>query len=144
MATRPQQALPPEFLPGYTELSAFMGSDRDGQIYRRFDTLSSRNLLYLQSEICCIETRLDELDKDDLEELQLGGEEQIVRIWQSNKDWSTFVREAEAGGSDVATVAEKRQAEKMSLVLKLRKLLPEYGELSTYALGYDLSMNLLL
>ena len=55
----------PEFLDGYPSLAAFIASDKELAIYRSFDRLSARNLLYAQSELLYLEARLDALDKED-------------------------------------------------------------------------------
>lgn len=51
---------------GYPSLAAFIASDCDKStsIYRRFDRLSARNLLYLQSELVELEARQDALDAE--------------------------------------------------------------------------------
>ena len=51
---------------GYASLSQFVASDKALCIFRRFDTLPIRNLLYMQDELCEIEQQLDELDKADM------------------------------------------------------------------------------
>ena len=47
------------YLKGYPSLAAFIASDKDKStvIYRRFDRLSARNLLYLQSELAELEAK---------------------------------------------------------------------------------------
>ena len=55
------------YVKGYPSLAAFIASDRDKStaIYRRFDRLSARNLLYMQSELVELEARQDAFDADD-------------------------------------------------------------------------------
>lgn len=55
---------------GYPRFAAFMASDEDKSttIFRRFQRLSARNLLYLESELADLEAeqdRLDALSRDD-------------------------------------------------------------------------------
>lgn len=52
---------------GYPSLSTFMASDPDGTalIYKRFNRLSARNLLYLQSELAELQDQLDQYDEED-------------------------------------------------------------------------------
>lgn len=50
---------------GYASLSGFMASDRIFAVFRRFDTLSIRSLLYLQDEISQLESRLNTVDQAD-------------------------------------------------------------------------------
>jgi hypothetical protein len=63
---RAQQLLPGEDVPilrqpkpskeiGYRGLSAFLASDSGFLIFRRFDTLNARLLLYLQDQIVVLE-----------------------------------------------------------------------------------------
>jgi hypothetical protein len=44
-----------------------MSSDKVFNIFRRFDSLSTRNLLFFQDELCELEEKLAEIDKADLE-----------------------------------------------------------------------------
>lgn len=52
---------------GYADLAKFIASDKVFCIFRRFESLSARNLLYMQDEICELEERLRVLDKGDLQ-----------------------------------------------------------------------------
>lgn len=52
---------------GYPALAHFMASDSVFRIFRRFDFLTVRTLLYLQDELCELEQRLKELDDSDLQ-----------------------------------------------------------------------------
>ena len=51
---------------GYASLSQFIASDKDLCIFRRFDALAVRNLLYMQDELCEMEQQLAELDQADM------------------------------------------------------------------------------
>lgn len=50
---------------GYPALANFIGSDKDFFIFRRFASLSARNLLYLQDELSELEGKLLALDRSD-------------------------------------------------------------------------------
>ncbi|MCJ1381358.1 hypothetical protein MMC17_004468 [Xylographa soralifera] len=50
----------------YASLSQFIASDKTLCIFRRFDALAIRKLLYMQDELCEIEQQLGELDKADM------------------------------------------------------------------------------
>lgn len=52
---------------GYSRLAAFIANDTELSVYRRFERLGSRNLLYLQSEPRALEADLEHLDSQDLE-----------------------------------------------------------------------------
>lgn len=51
---------------GYASLSEFIASDRALYIFRRFESLAVRNLLYLQDELYQIELQLKKLDDADV------------------------------------------------------------------------------
>ena len=51
---------------GYASLSEFIASDKSLYIFRRFDNLATRNLLYMQDELCEIEQQIAALDESDL------------------------------------------------------------------------------
>ena len=57
-----------EYPNGFASVAAFIAKDPDNTstIYRRFDRLTARNLLYLQSKLQNLEATLDELDNEDL------------------------------------------------------------------------------
>lgn len=52
---------------GYTALSSFMASDSVFGIFRKFDNLATRSLLFMQDDLAELEERLEALDKEDLE-----------------------------------------------------------------------------
>ena len=53
---------------GYPKLAAFIDSDDNFMIFRRFGFLYSRVLLNKQDEIRELESRLDHMDKDDYQD----------------------------------------------------------------------------
>ena len=50
---------------GYPRLAAFLNSDPNFPVYRRFGTLHHRVILHRQQELAKLERRLNELDKKD-------------------------------------------------------------------------------
>ena len=52
-------------LKGYPTFSAFIARDQDAAIYRKYESLSARNLLYMSSEIHELEGKLKALDEAD-------------------------------------------------------------------------------
>ena len=102
---------------GYASLAAFIASDRDRStsIFRRFDRLSARNLLYLQSELAELEAQQDALDAQDTANINAATED-----IGSVRDWHTLV----ARSKNAANVREKEQ---LRLVLEVRKKLQEYS-----------------
>ena len=55
---------------GYPQLSALIAADEDKSttIYRRFERLAARNLLYLESELTKLEAEQDRLDEESRED----------------------------------------------------------------------------
>ena len=53
---------------GFSQVAAFIAEDidRTTTIYRRFDRLSAKNLLYLQSRLQQLEAQDDAIDDEDL------------------------------------------------------------------------------
>jgi hypothetical protein len=64
---------------GYPSLVAFIASDpgHSTAIYRRFDFLSARNLLHLQSELVGLEAQLRVFDQEDLRNADDDGNESM-------------------------------------------------------------------
>ena len=46
-------------LAGYSSFAQFIAADADAAIYRKYERLSTRNLLYLQSELRDLEGQLE-------------------------------------------------------------------------------------
>jgi hypothetical protein len=57
----PQPQLPPKHQ-GYPALANFIGSDKDFFIFRKFNVLSARSLLFLQDELSELEEQLNSID----------------------------------------------------------------------------------
>lgn len=59
-----------EYEMGYPRFAAFIAEDKDksSTIYRRFERLGARNLLYLESELAELEAEQDAMDKEYREE----------------------------------------------------------------------------
>ena len=104
------------YVKGYPSLAAFIASDRDKStaIYRRFDRLSARNLLYLQSELQELEERQDTLDTEDLH-----GDLQAKK---SARNWQVLKKRAKQQDN-------KREKDRLELVLEIREKLKEYSTL---------------
>ncbi|KAF4200565.1 hypothetical protein CNMCM8927_002827 [Aspergillus lentulus] len=52
---------------GYDKLAAFLGSHPEFQYFRRFSTLNTKNLLYLQAELANLEQELQDIIQEDKE-----------------------------------------------------------------------------
>jgi hypothetical protein len=99
-------APPPAF--GYGAVATCMSCDRDLALYRRFGVLSSRNLLYMQSELMKLEARLQELD-NAANDISRGN-----AVWSVPRSWHSL---------------EKAGGEHLVVVLTIRERLEAYSKL---------------
>jgi hypothetical protein len=129
---------------GYPRFAAFMASDEDKSttIFRRFQRLSARNLLYLESELADLEAeqdRLDALSKQDDD------------LKQSMKSWNLLCLQATPPSEDPdresAEEAKKRlkvqeaAQERLHLAWRIREVLKEYRELHLLAISDCFASN---
>ena len=63
-SSTPKKCFKPWKVIGYRGFSAFLASDNDFLIFRRFGTLSARILLQLQDEITILEEKLEKLEAE--------------------------------------------------------------------------------
>jgi hypothetical protein len=98
---------------GFAALSSLMASDGDQEllIFRRFDEISARNLLYLQCELLSIEERLKKWDK----KISSSGD---MDLEEAAETWEVMVEQAEDGRPEAK--------EMMALVDQLRVKMKEY------------------
>ncbi|KAL8726144.1 MAG: hypothetical protein Q9166_006901 [cf. Caloplaca sp. 2 TL-2023] len=80
-AIKPALAAP--HLLGYPSFAQFIAEDADAAVYRKYEHLSARNLLYLQSELHELETQLEDLDAADVKERESNDHEsqKLARLW---------------------------------------------------------------
>lgn len=112
-----------EYLEGFSDFSHYIASDEKLFIFRRFGSLSARNILYLQAELQLLEQQLQELDEQDyniIRQLREGDEKTFVD--SAARNWESF--KGQASGVE-------RQKTKMDLIMRLRTLMKEYGQLPT-------------
>jgi hypothetical protein len=105
------------YVQGYASLSAFIASDKDKStaIYRRFDQLSARNLLYLQSELIDLQSQQEQLDIEDWNFQKSTAERAI------NRDWTVLRARAREVGNE-------RERKRLHLIKEIREKLKEYSE----------------
>jgi hypothetical protein len=110
------------YVKGYPSLAAFIASDKDKStaIYRRFDRLSARNLLHLQSEVAELEARQDAFDDKDF---RANPDEKGV-----SSNWAAFSAKA----TEKDNVREK---ERMDLVHEIREKIKEYRKQIAFERG---------
>ena len=68
-------------LEGYPSFAEFIAKDKDAAIYRRYESLSARNLLYQQSELHQLEKQAAELDKEEAKDIENQNAQQAARYW---------------------------------------------------------------
>jgi hypothetical protein len=100
-----------KYVHGYPSLADFIASDPEHStaIYRRFDFLSARNLLFLQSEVVELEADLRRFDQEDLRNTQTEDSD-------SARDFKTFHEKAKDAQSGEAkrlktAAADQREAQ---------------------------------
>ncbi|KAH0368233.1 hypothetical protein KCU65_g4142, partial [Aureobasidium melanogenum] len=112
---------------GYRLFSDFISSDplRSTTIFRRFDRLAMRNLLYLESELAALESEVERLDMDLIPETMIN----------HLGDWTILKAEAEYAEEDTSENISEEEARKqelmiarMRLIKKIRVKVKEYHE----------------
>ncbi len=101
-----------EYPNGFASVAAFIAKDSDNTstIYRRFDRLAARNLLYLQSKLQSLEATQDQLDDEDLRA-------DDVESKKAATSWEDFERLAKTEGRE----REKKRmevAEQIEIAIK--------------------------
>lgn len=104
-----------QYVTGFASLANFIASDRDGTtlIFKRFNELAARNLLYLQSELAELHAQQQAFDREDVTA--------DLNTKQCARNFKDF-KEAAVNGGD------QRQKERRKLMLQIRELLKEYRE----------------
>ncbi|KAL2063967.1 hypothetical protein VTL71DRAFT_4461 [Oculimacula yallundae] len=98
---------------GFALVASKIASDPDKTttIYRLFDELSSRSLVFYQAELAELEEQLKDIDEED----SAARDDDSV---QCQKEWSEFERSAEQG--------IKKEQRRMDRVMKIRGKLEKY------------------
>lgn len=71
----------PYLLEGYPTFAEFIAQDRDASIYRKFQSLSARNLLYQQSALHDLERQSQEIDHEEAKDLENENAQKTARYW---------------------------------------------------------------
>lgn len=102
---------------GFIAVSSKIASDPDKSttIYRTFDALSARNLIFYQAELAELEHQQKHHDEEDRNARERGEKEPIL----CQRDWETFVRSSQNDG---------REKQKMDLAMRIREVLEKYRE----------------
>lgn len=99
--------------------AAFMARDQDSfaMIFRRFDTLTARSLLYRQSQIAILEAKLKKKDEEDSAVLS---DPLVISAasWEDFENYST--------DRDIPEPLRHMLKERFDLALEIQKALKEY------------------
>lgn len=87
------------FRRGYPRLSAFIDSDRDFMMFRRFGRLQARILLHKQDELIDLEQQLEQIDSEEQTEYYLSCRRQDL-----NTKRHSLIQEAEVKLNEYSTV----------------------------------------
>ncbi|QYT03245.1 hypothetical protein H0G86_010215 [Trichoderma simmonsii] len=100
---------------GFAQVARWVALDPDKEtsIYRKFDALAARNLLYLQSELLVLENKLEQIDINDAksDDMDLGD---AIMTWET-------LEQQFNNGNEKARV-------RMDLIIKIRARIKEYHE----------------
>ncbi|RMX98427.1 hypothetical protein D0867_12440 [Hortaea werneckii] len=86
---QPSVVTPDEYLPGFEEVAAFISTEDEGGMYRRFRRLAARNLLYTQVELASLEDELHRMDQGDMCNIDAP---EGVNAFQCAIDWDALRR----------------------------------------------------
>ncbi len=127
-----------KFTMGYPRYSAFISSDEDKSttIFRRFQRLSARNLLYLESELAELEAEQDRLDEESSKDqyLQMSAQSWELLCLQGTARNSTMEDKVE-NDDDESNLDEHRARieaaaqQRLHLALRIREVLKTYRKL---------------
>jgi hypothetical protein len=98
-------------------LSEFIAEDQDHSavIFKRFDLVAARNLLYLQSELADLQAQQEELDGEDLRDARVVSDYQDLQ--KAGRDWST---------SRQRSKNDPKFKKRMKLIGLIRKKMKQY------------------
>ncbi|KAI7786550.1 hypothetical protein LA080_003279 [Diaporthe eres] len=126
-----------DYVSGFGSLASFVASDSDHSpfIFRRFDKLAARDLLYYQSQLAQLQAEQDELDVHDriaIDSIEDGGEEHRNRIRDCVQDWKCFEHAALHSASSTQGPTTGPSSEmwkkRMDLAMRIRTTLKDYRE----------------
>lgn len=104
-------SLPPK--EGFAEVAEWIASDSDHEefIFRKFNEISSRNLLYLQCEVLYLESELQDLDQ----KVSRSGD---MTLKDMARTWEELVKHGGSGREEAKL--------QMRLIMKLREKIESY------------------
>ncbi|KAL8397833.1 hypothetical protein RB594_004509 [Gaeumannomyces avenae] len=107
---------------GFPEVSRWIADDGDGEafVFRKFDRLAARNLLYLQARMLALEEKIDRADGATSAG---GGQVAMLRIM---RDWESVVDKSQ--DPNVSQDLREKCLEQIRLHEELSRLMKEYHE----------------
>ncbi|KIY01828.1 uncharacterized protein Z520_01966 [Fonsecaea multimorphosa CBS 102226] len=112
------------YISGYADLATFISSDADGDtaIFKSFNTLASRDLLYMQSELAELEAKLGDMDREDAKHRLQSASWQTMST--ASRDWGALKSATVSSPSPMQAHFKKR----MEHIVTIRQKLKEYRE----------------
>ncbi|KAI6584227.1 hypothetical protein MCOR12_010623 [Pyricularia oryzae] len=103
---------------GFQAVSRWIAADDDGEafVFRKFDRLAARNLLYLQARMLALEERINKID----------GAAGSMDMLQVLRNWEMLVAKSE--DSKVHIEAREKMKKQIDLHEELQKTIKEYHE----------------
>jgi VIT1/CCC1 family predicted Fe2+/Mn2+ transporter len=127
MADEEKSARPQQYLTGFGSFANFISSDSDHAtaVYKTFDKLTARDLLYYEAELLELEALQDQFDHEDATDVDKvdSFSPEWFRIRQNARDWSSFKQ-----SSQEPSAAGARWKRRMDLAMQIRATLKEYRE----------------
>ncbi|OAQ60267.1 hypothetical protein VFPPC_16788 [Pochonia chlamydosporia 170] len=118
------------YITGFGEIASFIASDADHTtaVYKRFDKLAARDLLYYECELLELEAPQDQYDREDAIDARRLDNADLQRLIRTNaRDWLSFkqraMKEEESNDKD-----NQRWKKRMKLAMDIRATLKAYRE----------------
>ncbi len=107
-----------ELLSGFPQTAHFLAADPDKSavIFRRFDRVSIRNLLYLEGRIAALETLQDDLDREDKNEHMTDD-----NVAAAAASWEDFAILGSSGKERIPDIASKRWSQRRDKRIEIRE-----------------------
>ncbi|KAH7330463.1 hypothetical protein BKA65DRAFT_59217 [Rhexocercosporidium sp. MPI-PUGE-AT-0058] len=126
-------------LEGFPSLAHFISEDADAAIFRSFNELGARNLLYLQSNVNELEIKLKRLDREDFDNRsKIAGLKISAREYRCLKSAGAIcdeagTREERHSGGEVGTIRQTLDRgsyfrQRLELHSKIKEAMREYRE----------------
>lgn len=111
-----------EYVKGFSKFSEYIGSSRELAIFRRFDVLATRNLLYLQDQLLALESWLKRYDKKEKKTITDGHADpnkEALNTSDAVRNWESYLEHS---------ITSERQMAKMEKILELRDVMKQYRQ----------------